>query len=167
MHVLHRIAVQADNKEEAFHSVRSYLDNELESYQPWYDWFVTGGGRWNKNTDGYDDTDQSMTISYAEEPDKFVSAVNEAIELRKGEFAEYRKSFDDQVVDISDSLDKYDGTMDYSFQLYYLYKMIEMMNGKWDYNSYYFDITHESTNPKHVLDKVDHSWYLVYVDFHF
>ena len=170
MHVLQRIAVQAEDKDEAFRRVKDYLEGQMGdeyNYSSWYDWFVTGGGRWNENTDGYDDNDQSMTISYAEEPEKFVSAVNEAIEVRKEEFAQYRKSFNDKAVNINDSLDKYDGTTDYSFELYDLYKMIDMMNGKWDYNSYFYDITHESTNPKHMLDKVDGSWYLVYVDFHF
>lgn len=165
MHVLQRIAVQADNKDMAFRTVKDYLENELNDYQSWYDWFVTGGGRWNANTDGYDDNDQSMTISYSEEPDKFISEVNTAIEARIEEFKQYRKSFAD--TDINASLDKYDGQMDFSFDLYPLGKMIDLMQGKWDFNSYFFDCTHETTNTKYMLDKIDDSWYLVFVDFHF
>ena len=166
MHVLHRIAVQADDKDMAFRTVKDYLENELDNYGSWYDWFVTGGGRWNPNEDSqYNDDDQSMTISYAEEPDKFISSINEAIEARVAEFNQYRKSLAD--IDINASLDKYDGQMDFSFDLYPLGKMIDLMQGKWDFNSYFFDCTHETTNTKYMLDKIDDSWYLVYVDFHF
>lgn len=171
MHVLQRIAVQADDKDHAFRSVKDYLETQMGdeyNYSSWYDWFVTGGGRWNPNEGSqYDDNDQSMTIAYAEEPEKFVSSINKAIESRIAEFNSYRQSFNDKGVDINAKLDSYDGNMDYSFELYDLYKMIDMMNGKWDYNSYFYDMTHESTNPKHMLDKVDDSWYLVFVDFHF
>lgn len=166
MHVLHRIAVQADDKDMAFRTVKDYLENELNNYESWYDWFVTGGGRWNPNEGSqYNDDDQSMTISYAEEPDKFISEVNSAIEGRIEEFNQYRKSLAD--MDINASLDKYDGQMDFSFDLYPLGKMIDIMQGKWDFNSYFFDATHETTNTKYMLDKIDDSWYLVYVDFHF
>ena len=165
MHVLQRIAVVAEDKNEAFYRVKDYLENELNNYQPWYDWFVTGGGRWNENTDGYDDNDQSMTISYAEEPDKFVEAINEAIECRKQEFTSYMRDID--FNGIQDKLLSFDGTIDYSFGLYPLSKAIDIMQGKWDFNSYFFDAHHDSTNPKHMLDKLDGSWYLVFVDFHF
>lgn len=166
MHVLHRIAVQADDKDMAFRTVKDYLENELNNYQSWFDWFVTGGGRWNPNeASQYNDDDQSMTISYAEEPDKFISEVNSAIEGRIEEFNQYRKQFAD--TDINASLDKYDGQMDFSFDLYPLGKMIDIMQGKWDFNSYFFDCTHETTNTKYMLDKIDDSWYLVFVDFHF
>lgn len=168
MHVLQRIAVQADDKDHAFRSVKDYLETQMGdeyNYSSWYDWFVTGGGRWNENADQYNDDDQSMTISYAEEPEKFISSINEAIEARVAEFNQYRKSLAD--VDINASLDKYDGQMDFSFDLYPLGKMIDLMQGKWDFNSYFFDCTHETTNTKYMLDKIDGSWYLVYVDFHF
>lgn len=165
MHVLQRIAVQADDKDMAFRTVKDYLENELNNYAPWYDWFVTGGGRWNENTDGYDDNDQSMTISYGEEPDKFISEVDTAIEARIEEFNQYRKSLAD--MDINASLDKYDGQMDFSFDLYPLGKMIDIMQGKWDFNSYFYDCTHETTNTKYMLDNLNDSWYIVFVDFHF
>lgn len=168
MHVLQRMAVQADDKDHAFRSVKDYLEIQMGgeyNYSSWYDWFVTGGGRWNANTDGYDDNDQSMTISYGEEPDKFISEVNTAIEARIEEFKQYRKSFED--VDINASLDKYDGQMDFSSDLYPLGKMIDLVQGKWDFNSYFFDCTHETTNTKYMLDSLDDSWYIVFVDFHF
>lgn len=169
MHVLQKIAVQAYDKDMAFRTVKDYLENEMGTeynYSSWYDWFVAGGGRWNPNEDSqYNDDDQSMTISYAEEPDKFISEVNEAIEARIEEFNQYRKQIED--TDINASLDKYDGQMDFSFDLYPLGKMIDLMQGKWDFNSYFFDCTHKTTNTKYMLDKIDDSWYLVFIDFHF
>ena len=175
MHVLQRIAIQADDKDHAFRAVKDTLERELGnneySTNTWYDWFVTGGGRWNTNDkDGYDDNDQSMTISYDEEPEKFIEAVNEGIEARVSEFNTYRKYFNEKNVDINAYLDKYDGQMDFSMELYDLSKMIDMIHGKWDFNSYFYDMHHDSTNTMHMLrslDKGDKNWYIVFVDFHF
>jgi hypothetical protein len=171
MHVLQRIAVQADDKDMAFRTVKDMLESELGNDEyasnSWFDWFVTGGGRWNPNQDPYNDEDQNMTISYAEEPEKFISSINEAIEGRIEEFNRYRQSFNDKGVDINACLDKYTGYTDYSFDLYDLSKMIDFMQGNWDFNSFFYDMHHASTNPKHVLDNLNDNWYIVFVDFHF
>jgi hypothetical protein len=174
MHVLQRIAVQAENKDEAFRSVKHYLENQMgDEYNlsSWYDWFVTGGGRWNANPDSqYDDEDQSMTISYDDNPQAFLAAVNNAIDERMSEFNQYRQSFNTKNVDINSVLDSYNGQMDFGFQLYELYKMIDMTQGKWDFNSYFYDMHHETTNTKYMLESIDtgnKNWYLVFVDFHF
>jgi len=175
MHVLQRIAVQADSKDEAFRTVKDTLEQELGnneySSNAWFDWFVTGGGRWNSNPDSqYNDDDQSMTISYEEDPDKFIENVNDCIEGRVEEFKRYRQYFNEKNVDINAYLDKYDGSTDYSFELYDLKKMIDMAQGNWDYNSYFYDMHHASVNTKFMLESIDKgnkNWYLVYVDFHF
>jgi hypothetical protein len=174
MHVLQRIAVQADDKSHAFSSVKHYLEVNMgsgDNYSSWYDWFVTGGGRWNPNdTDGYDDDNQSMTISYDDEPRKFLDTINEGIEARMTEFNLYRKHFNEKNVDINACLDKYDGQMDFGFPLYDLSKMIDMIQGKWDFNSYFYDMHHETTNTKYMLEDIDNgnkNWYIVFVDFHF
>ena len=166
MHVLQRIAVQADDKDMAFRTVKDYLEADLSDNQSWYDWFVCGGGRWNPNEGSqYNDDDQSMTISYAEEPEKFIQTINEAIEARVEEFNQYRKQIKD--TDINASLDKYDGQMDFGFDLYPLGKCIDMLQGKWDFNSYFYDMHNDTTNTKYMLDNLDDSWYIVFVDFHF
>jgi hypothetical protein len=174
MHVLQRIAVQADDTSHAFNSVKHYLEAQMGSeysYSSWYDWFVTGGGRWNPNEGSqYNDDDQSMTISYDENPQAFLAAVNNAIDERMAEFNSYRKSFNEKNVDINSVLDSYNGQMDFGFQLYELYKMIDMTQGKWDFNSYFYDMHHETTNTKYMLESIDtgnKNWYLVFVDFHF
>jgi len=174
MHVLQRIAVQADNKDMAFRTVKDTLESELGSDEyssnAWFDWFVTGGGRWNANTDGYDDNDQSMTISYEEDPEAFTKAIDEAISNRIVEFNGYRKTFEDKNVDISAYLDSYNGNTDYSFMLYELSKCVDMLQGKWDFNSYFYDMHHASTNKEHMQNSIDKgvkNWYIVFVDFHF
>jgi hypothetical protein len=175
MHVLQRIAVQADSKDQAFRTVKDTLESELGnneySSNAWFDWFVTGGGRWNSNPDSqYNDDDQSMTISYEEEPDKFISQVALAMQSRVEEFNRYRQHFNEKNVDINAKLDSYDGSTDYSFDLYDLSKMIDMLQGKWDFNSYFFDMTSQSVNEKFMLESIDKgekNWYIVFVDFHF
>jgi hypothetical protein len=174
MHVLQRIAVQAEDKDEAFRIVKDTLEQELGnneySSNTWFDWFVTGGGRWNINPDSQYEDDNNMTISYDEEPDKFLAQVALAIQSRVEEFNRYRQHFAEKNVDINAKLDSYDGSTDYSFDLYDLNKMIDMLQGKWDFNSYFFDMTSQSVNEKFMLESIDKgnkNWYLVYVDFHF
>ena len=174
MHVLQRIAVQAEDKDLAFRSVKDYLENQMgDEYNlsSWYDWFVTGGGRWNDNgSDTYDDNDQSMTISYDENPQAFLAAVNNAIDERMVEFNRYRQNFNEKNVDINSVLDTYNGQMNFGFPLYDLAKMIDMIQAKWDFNSYFYDMHHETTNTKYMLESLDSGnkdWYIVFVDFHF
>ena len=182
MHVLQYIAVKpkgifeeefADTcKEEAFDEVKLKFEemySESEGLGGWSDWYVVGGGRYNSNPDNqYEEKNAwNDVISYAETPELFIETINNAIESRKDEFATYRERFEKQNIDINASLDKYDGTTDYSFDMYELNKLIDMLQGKWDMNSYFYDINNWSTNPKWVLDTLDDSWYLVPVDFHF
>ena len=174
MHVLQRIAIQADDKDEAFARVKDTLEQEMGnndySSHAWYDWFVAGGGRWNNNPESQYEDDNSMTISYEEEPDKFISQVALAMQSRVEEFGRYRKYYDERAVDINAKLDSYDGSTDYSLDLYDLSMMIDMLQGKWNYNSYFFDMQNQSVSEKFMLesiDKGDKNWYLVYVDFHF
>jgi len=175
MHVLQRIAVQADDKDLAFRTVKDNLETLLGDVSTdtntWFDWFVTGGGRWNPNEGSqYNDDDQSMTISYDENPQAFLTAVDEGISNRLLEFEQYRKYHNEKNVDINAYLDKYDGQMSFDFSLYELSKMIDMMYGKWDFNSYFFDMQHDTTNTKYMLESIDNgnkNWYIVFVDFHF
>lgn len=170
MHVLQWIAIQDESKEDALSHVRNNLESYMED-GTWYDWFVVGGGRWNPNEDKQYAEDDSMVISaYEAGNDVFVDKINSCIESRIREFNDYRESLAKSEIDMNAKFDSYDGTIDYSFDLYPLGKMIDMLQGEWDFNSYYFDMEAHSTNPKHLLDKLGVSnvnWYLVPVDFHF
>jgi hypothetical protein len=175
MHVLQYIAIQADTQDEAFRTVKDTLESELGGIESttnsWFDWFVTGGGRWNPNEDSqYDDTDQSMIISYDEAPLDYRSMIDRMISNRMDEFESYRKSYSEKGIDLEAKLDNYRGVMNYDFELYPLKKMIDMIQGEWDFNAYFYDMTSFSTNPDHMYKSIDlgnKNWYLVPVDFHF
>jgi hypothetical protein len=175
MHVLQWIAVEAEDKENALETAKRQLESlmgEEGSGSTWYDWFVAGGGRWNPNeASQYDDNDFSMVISaYEAGNDVIIDKINKCIESRMREFTDYRESFNKAEIDVNAKLDTYTGIMDYSFDLYPLKKMIDMMNGEWDFNSYFFDLTSWSTNPKWITEKIEKDnkeIYLVPIDFHF
>lgn len=175
MHVLQWVAVKADSKEGALDVARRQLENimgEDGSGSTWYDWFVAGGGRWNPNSESqYNDNDESMVISaYEAGNDVVIKTINDCLESRKREFTDYRESFDKAEIDLNAKLDSYTGVMDYSFDLYPLAKMIDMLQGEWDFNSYFFDLENWSTNPKYIIDSIEKDnkeIYLVPIDFHF
>jgi hypothetical protein len=172
MHVLQWIAVQADNDDEAMRSVEEHLTTQMGNeyhMSSWYDWFVIGGGRFNPDQNPYQSS-SNMIIGYKEDPEKFKDQIAQCMTNRVDEFNNYRRSYDEKNIDMNTKLDSYTGEMQYDFELYPLKKMIDMIQGEWDYNSYYYDQYHDSTNTEHMkkkLDIDDNSWYLVPVDFHF
>jgi len=171
MHVLQYIAVQTDSDDEAMQLVESKLQDEMggqDQYLSWYEWFVIGGGRF-VDGDPYESSPNHI-ISYDKDPEKYRETITEMISNRKDEFNGYREMYNKRDVDLNTKLDSYTGNMQYDIELYPLAKMIDMIQGKWDYNAYFFDIQHDSTNPEHMYDSIDKgnkNWYLVPVDFHF
>jgi hypothetical protein len=164
----------ADSQDEAFRTVKDGLISELGSNEfatnSWFDWFVAGGGRWNPNPDSQYEDDQSMVISYEESPLQYRSMVDKAISNRMNEFEDYRKSYGEKGIDLDNKLDNYKGVMNYDFELYPLKKMIDMIQGEWDMNSYFYDMHHASTNPDHMnksMELGNKNWYAVPVDFHY
>jgi hypothetical protein len=175
MHVLQWVAVKASSKEDSLDIAKRQLEGimgEEGSGATWYDWFVAGGGRWNPNESSqYDDSDYSMVISaYEAGNDVIVDKINTCLASRIREFNDYRESFNKAEIDLNAKLDSYTGNTDYSFELYPLKKMIDMLQGEWDFNSYFFDLETWSTNPKYILDEIEKDnkeIYLVPIDFHF
>ena len=171
MHVLQYIAVQTDSDDEAMRSVEDRLQTEMggqEQYLSWYDWFVVGGGRF-VDGDPYESSPNHI-ISYDNAPAEYREMITNMISNRKEEFNGYREMYNRKEVDLNTKLDSYTGNMQYDMELYPLAKMIDMIQGKWDYNAYFFDIQHDSTNPEHMFDSIDKgnkNWYIVPVDFHF
>jgi hypothetical protein len=173
MHVLQYIAVVAEDSDEAMQNVESFLNSEMGgndyATNSWYDWFVIGGGRF-VDGDPYESSPNHIVSAYEAGNDVFTNTVNGCLDSRKREFADYRASFDKSELDLNAKLDSYTGNTDYSFELYPLKKMIDMLQGQWDYNSYFFDMENHSTNPKFILDKIEKdnkNIFLVPVDFHF
>ena len=172
MHVLQYIAVKADSPEEAIDLVRMELEvvmGESGSGATWYDWFVTGGGRFNSNSDPYTDGDESMIVS-SHDSEAFEKVVVECIEARMREFRRYVEEWKKANINLDSYFEEFEGTMDYSMKLYSLGKMIDMAQGEWDFNSYFYDLANWSTNPVHMnKDRIENDtlWFLVPVDFHF
>jgi hypothetical protein len=172
MHVLQYIAVKSDSPEEAIDRVRTELEQSLSndgSTTSWYDWFVTGGGRWNPNSDPYKDGETNMVVS-SKDSKAFEETVASCIESRIAEFKRYREEWERSGINLEATLDGYEGTTDYSMSLYPVSKMIDMLQGEWDFNSYFYDLENWSTNPIHMTKdriNVGGSWYLIPVDFHF
>lgn len=180
MHVLQWISVQADDKDEAYRRVEDNLQNMLGDFESptmtWYDWFVVGGGRFNVNEgddfgEAYTEGKTNLIISYDEDPVAFRVQVLRSLENRKAEFDEYAKTVDSSAIDkIIKSYDPKEHDFLAFQSLYPIKKIIDMTYGTWDFNSYFFDMVHDSTTPKYLyelLDKGNKNWYLVPVDFHF
>jgi hypothetical protein len=172
MHVLQYITVQADTSDEAFRTVKDTLESELGSNEyatnTWFDWFVAGGGRFVVGNP-YEESTNNI-ISYDDAPAEYRTMVDSLITSRMEEFNGYRKQFESKGIDLNDKLDNYKGVMNYDFELYPLKKMIDMIQGEWDMNSFFYDMHHSSTNPDHMYKSIDlgnKNWYAVPVDFHF
>lgn len=180
MHVLQWIAVEADNKDEAYATVEETLQNMLGDFDmpthTWYDWFVVGGGRFNVAEDedfkeAYVEGKTNLVLSAKEQPDEFDERVLQAMESRKAEFEGYAKDVDTSILD---KIIKDYNPREYDFvafqSLYPIKKMIDMAYGTWDFNSYFYDMVNDTTTPKYLfeaIDKAPENWYLVPVDFHF
>ena len=181
MHVLQWIAIEADEedtKQDVLLSVQSNLEDMLNpDYQSgWFDWFVAGGGRWNvqENEDfdeAYKEGKTNMIIHAGTDLDGFKERIATSLEARKTEFDRFASEV---KLDLLEKvIANYNPSKpDYSYftDLYSIKKVIDMAFGDWDFNSYYFDMTNQTTNPQYVLEAIDKKpnlWYLVPVDFHF
>ena len=172
MHVLQYIAVKADSPEEAIDQVRERLQDILGNEYgggAWYDWFVTGGGRFNTDNDPYTDGAINMIVS-SKDSEAFELILKDCVEARMSEFNRYRDEWNRSNINLEGVFDEFDGAMDYSMRLYGIGRMLGMIQGDWDFNSYFYDIDNWSTNPVHMTkDRINNGtlWLLVPVDFHF
>jgi hypothetical protein len=180
MHVLQWIAVQADDKDEAYRRVEDTLQTMLGEYESatntWFDWFVVGGGRWNMSeeddhTQAYVEGKTNLIVSAKDEPDLFKDRIDETMQSRQAEFDGYAKDVDPTILD---KIIKDYNPRDYDYSkfstIYPIKKMLDMAYGIWDYNSYFFDMENDTTVPKYMVEAIDkepENWYLVPVDFHF
>ena len=178
MHVLQYIAVEADDKKIAYEAVEEHLLSNMPdgAFNSWFDWFIVGGGRWNVNenddiTEAYTEGKTNMFISYDEDPEAFRNQIDKSMESRKAEFEDYAKDVNSSFID--KAIATYN-PRDFDFSLfsnfYPIKKVIDMVYGEWDFSSYFYDMTNDSTSPTHLLNSIDKgnkNWYLVPVDFHF
>lgn len=176
MHVIQYIAVQAEDTDMAFRTVKNHLEAELggqyDNSNAWFDWFVTGGGRWATDPEANQYNDEWQGDVVHQDDPRFQEYLDTAQKYRMQELGQYEKQA--RKINLTDLLDKLEGFehdhFDVGMELYSIKKIYDLAMGVWDFNSYYLDIHHDSTHMKHMLDSIDNgakSWYLVPVDFHF
>jgi hypothetical protein len=173
MHVIQYVATQADSKDEAHSNVKQYLQTNMgeTGYDNWYDWFVTGGGRWASNPEAQYDDDYTGDVVHQSEA-KFEEYLDTAHKYRQQELSNYEAEARKlNLTELLDNLQDFEFDL-YSVgsQLYPVKKIYDMCMGLWDYNSYFMDSVHDSTNRKYMRESIDkgaNNWYIVPVDFHF
>jgi hypothetical protein len=174
MHTIQYVAVQADSVDEAFDRVKQNLESQLgdgENINTWYDWFVTGGGRWASDESAQYDDNYKGDVVHQSSP-KFQEYLDKAKEFRQASLNEYladiRKMNVELVLDnieVSAGDDFKSGMLLYPFSQLYNITM-----GTWNYNSYFYDVTNDTASMVSLKNSIDNgadSWYLVPVDFHF
>jgi hypothetical protein len=174
MHVIQYVATQADSVDEAFRRVKDYLETNLgehESYNNWYDWFVTGGGRWATGEDNQYNDNYQGDVVHQSDP-KFEEYLDTAHKYRQQELSRYEEEA--RKLNLTELLDN---LQDFEFDhfrvgmdLYPLHQIYQMCMGVWNSNSYFMDSVNDSTNRKYMRESIDNGakdWYLVPVDFHF
>ena len=178
MHVIQYIATEADDRDEAFRSVKDYLEthlgNDPESpTNTWYDWFVTGGGRWSTSGEPYND-DYQADVAHQDSPnfEEYLMTANKfKLEATAAELKYARN------INIAAILDNIENNQEGLYPMYAersaLYpfkKLYDHISGMWGPDSYFFDIHNDTTNMIHMKESIDNgskNWYIVPVDFHF
>ena len=169
MHTLQYIAIQSEDKESAANTVETLLNEELNPGHSWYDWFVVGGGRFHDGQDPYEETYET-TISYEDTPDLFDTVISDCMKSKGREYQELYIDYKLNKEELEKTFEDWNGQMEFSMAIYPLKKMIDIMQGHWDYTSRFYDITSWSTNTHHMnrsLADGNKNWFLVPIDFHF
>ena len=184
MHTLHYVAVEAENKQEAFDKVVVSLSRE-DGHTPadWSDWHVVGGGRWSSNANkennlmaGYND-DPTDVLGFSEDKEKYQEAL---VNIGKWKAQVMNRAIKEFKPDkfISDMVDyaSEGGRLEYNgdtiMNAYTIKEVAEMLMGGWTPDSGLYDLAEhiaETTYLKERLDKPEQAkiQYLVPVDFHF
>ena len=176
MHTIQYIAVQGDDVDQAFRRVKHELEAMLGDWpesptNTWFDWFVTGGGRWTTDpANQYNDEYQGDVVHQSQIA--FESYLNKAKEFRQTSLDEY--VVEANKVDVAKIINDVSVSSGNDFrsgmELYPIKKIYDLAMGIWDYNSYFFDIINDTASMKSLQNSIDNGaedWYLVPVDFHF
>jgi len=185
MHTLHYLAVEADNKQEAFDKVVVSLQTNEDGYRigDWSDWHVVGGGRWSTNAqkskdfmDSYNN-DSTDVIGYAENKEKFQEVTKDILRFRSQSMnrniVEIKTDkFISQMVDYASEGGRGPWNGDTLMNVYSIKQAAEMLMGSWTCDSGFYDLEEHVSEFEYLnerLDKPDRAvrQYLVPVDFHF
>jgi len=185
MHTLHYIAVQAENKQEAFDKVVVALSPNEDGYRlaDWSDWHVVGGGRWSTNAQKANDilggynNDPTDVLGFSEDKEKFQETLTNVAKWRSSAMNRAIKEintdkFISHMVDYASEGGRSEYNGDTIMLAYTIKEAAEMLMGGWIPDSGFYDLEEhiaEITYLKERLDKPEQSalQYLVPVDFHF
>ena len=188
MHTLHYVAVKLDDhfdgtnsavlREEASDQVHSTLLGDERPYGSWYDWFVSGGGRF---TEGYAYANSyDSVILFGEDKDKFLSSMNEALSWALAEtqrlYEEVQRNFD-----LDSAVAHYERTYNNntvveghsSMGAWTMRRLVSLLDNYWNPDSHFLDITNGTPQPRYLLDDIERNpdeagqWALVPTDFHY
>jgi len=178
MHVLQYIATQADSKEEAHSDVKQFLESQMgndDIPHEWYDWFVTGGGRWSSDTDPYNNNYLGDVV-HQDDP-KFHEYLITAHKHKLADTNYWLNKVKDQAFAIDNILDNIENKQEglyplfeESMRLSNIVALQDSISGRWNAGSFFFDMINELTYPKIVRESIEagvDNWYLVPVDFHY
>ena len=188
MHTLHYVAVKLDTefdgsnadelREEAVSEVETTLTGDERSYSDWYDWFIVGGGRFVEG-DAYSNSTHPV-ILYGDNKDEFLAKLNEALGWQLDEVKrlheQVSKDFDlDHEVAIYERTYNNSTTVEghSSMTAWRMRRLAGMLDGNWNPDSHFLDITNGLPSPRYFLKEVEENpneakfWALVPVDFHF
>lgn len=192
MHYLQYVATIVDNgieldeqelKQEAFQAVKTTLESTLteEGSTQWYDWFTVGGGRWHSKNDEnswHTPEDETDVIVCSEASMPRVLELLDNIDKRQ--LDEFNKLFGEfDFPTINSLFIKFGSGQPVSFEerwqanLYSLSFALDIISGKWTWNSGFLDLDGWNVDTKHIrqmlgIDKSQFSgvYCLVPVDFH-
>jgi len=177
MHVIQYVAVKADTAKNAHDSVKEYLASQMGQVDyvanTWYDWFVTGGGRWATDKNAQYDDNYLDDIAPQNDP-RFQGYLDQAHKWKLEATMDDLKYARD--INITEILNNIENNQEGLYPMYTeasaLYPFSQLhkqLVGIWGPDSYFFDIVNDTTHPTYMregIDKGDKDWYLVPVDFH-
>jgi len=177
MHTIHYIATKSDNKTNAHSEVKQFLENQMgseDNISSWYDWFVTGGGRWASGDDNQYNDDYVGDVAHQSEP-----AFREKLDQAHNWYNENLSQSIDEVrkINLTEMLDNIENNKEglhknfkLSFDLWPVNKLYNLISGDWGPDDHFYDTVNHTPHPTYMLeaiDKGDKDWYIVPVDFHF
>jgi len=174
MHTLHWWAVEAEDKEDAFHQVVARLINDDGgNFVEWSDWHVVGGGRWS---DSQYENSSDMVVSYAEDPDKFNEIIQSCKQGRIDEMNHMLKrikpdKFMSDIVDYISNSGQPNDENRFDMNSYYIKKAGELLSDNYTSDSYFYDMVEYTAHIGYLQDRLDKSssgliQFLVPIDFH-
>jgi hypothetical protein len=173
MHVLHYIAVEAEDKKDAFHTVKNFLEEPGNC--SWSDWHVVGGGRWSKHSrEAIEDSIEDI-ISYKDDSNTFIKAIEGCRDSRKEEMSSMLQSLNKsggeaEFIIRALEYSKTGDSIRLDMNCYYFSSIAEMLLGEWKSKSYFYDLASHTSSFIDVKDRINtnpEAQYLVPVDFHF